>query len=895
MSTQGGTVALNYGYNWITGQKLQGITLQNTGNVNLDYTRIGFWLLGEGMMDGLVELWDTALGLLYYQSEFDNPAAFHFHPGCDAVIGSGSALVSTGGDQGVDQFWESLPTGLLPLHYNRWAYYAMRLKQVANGVTNPTQSNPDNWVDLNPIGLWRGLRCRTFTGSGSMTSFAFTRNPAWEFVDLVCRRKLFPEFLIDSVNGAQDLPAAVKARFDWGALAETAAYCGTTLSDGNLRFAGDFSFSSKTTLQSCISQILTSSRCFLRERNGQLSIVADQPRASVFTFSRKNADSLTATDGDVSVAPNLYNGVFRDLYAPACSDIASIVAQNGGSLVTTVAPHPFAVNDYVVLGNTGTNYDGNWQVTQTQAPDANGDSLQLVLGFKGTNYPANVGAGGLIGLRYSRFKERHPQFEHHAHQLAKGAVGVGIPRQRNRRSVDTDFGNCTWSQVSRVSYWQRIVALGADTQPYLTPAKLQIKVPLFAPDAAGSGAIALQIEPGDHVTIDSTLSSAYAGEYEVTLAPVEMLAAESSSGTVTPKAGNMTLTLRSYSDSNYPDVSPSDQPGIPTVPLLPGNTVSSTGFPLADGGTAAFFTGAGANATTFTIPDGFSNTNTMAWGSPQGYSDNINRNVHYLPDCDAYVSNRLLALLYNDGGAVANWSGDVNFSGIAWNATTSAVLSTSNGISWVEFTLLGGEKVIFGKGALASGTAITLPAGYTMANSVCLGFPKSSTDTGNGAHGFAAWVDSNGTISFTLADSSGHNWTGQATAFVVAWQNNKSSWTKSANGWASCPLPNGQTFAVLGASILDATCNGTNPTVYPTTNLFQVPTGAKIPQLAGMPATSLQVMTGPNGFVITSYDCNGVQQCSVDLTGKSVCVFSDDGGHSWAGSSGVFGLLCDKP
>ena len=108
----GQAIAWNYGYCWITGQKLQGRMLQNTNNDNLDWTRIGMWGLGAGEMDGCHELWDSGLQRLLYTSENDDPAHFHFHRGCDAVIGSGTAATSSGPDQGVDTLWQYLPAGI---------------------------------------------------------------------------------------------------------------------------------------------------------------------------------------------------------------------------------------------------------------------------------------------------------------------------------------------------------------------------------------------------------------------------------------------------------------------------------------------------------------------------------------------------------------------------------------------------------------------------------------------------------------------------------------------------------------------------------------------------------------------------------------------------------------
>src|SRR5260370_17957164 len=213
----GAAIALNYGYCWLTGQRLQYRTLLNTNNTYLDYTRIGMWGLGDGEMDGCEELWDSGLQRLLYTSENDDPTHFHFHRGCDAVIGSGQAAVSIGPDQGVDSFWNSLAPGIQPLNYNRIAYYALFLKLVNNNVIGGVQQgDPNDWADLNPVGLWRGIRCRIFDGTGQMIGYSFTTNPARHFVDVLLRRKIFPEYNINIINDPDDLTAGVRSHFDWG-------------------------------------------------------------------------------------------------------------------------------------------------------------------------------------------------------------------------------------------------------------------------------------------------------------------------------------------------------------------------------------------------------------------------------------------------------------------------------------------------------------------------------------------------------------------------------------------------------------------------------------------------------------------------------------------------------
>lgn len=63
-----------------------------------------------------------------------------------------------------------------------------------------------------------------------------------------------------------------------------------------------------------------------------------------------------------------------------------------------------------------------------------------------------------------------------------------------------------------------------------------------------------------------------------------------------------------------------------------------------------------------------------------------------------------------------------------------------------------------------------------------------------------------------------------------------------------------------------------------------------------MSSSSLQVMTGPNGFDLPdSHVAHGVKQCYVDDQLNSTCTFEDGEGNVWGGAAGTFSLLCDKP
>ncbi len=209
--TTGNPIPLHYGYRLLTGLRRSYYQVQDTGSSHTDYHRVGFWILGHGELDGCSELWINDV-LVWtaniasappYESIFtgqnwveclDNPTqpmVFNFHSGCDSVIGSGLTPSSSGPDQGCDVLWAQMPPAIQPLDYSRIAYYALMRKQPLQNQTNTHQNDPSQWTDINPIGLWRGLKCRLFDASGNQLGYAFTTNPAWQIVDVILRSMLF--------------------------------------------------------------------------------------------------------------------------------------------------------------------------------------------------------------------------------------------------------------------------------------------------------------------------------------------------------------------------------------------------------------------------------------------------------------------------------------------------------------------------------------------------------------------------------------------------------------------------------------------------------------------------------------------------------------------------------
>jgi hypothetical protein len=915
LDTVGTPAPLAYGYAWATGKRFAYYQLgepETTGNQDLDFTRVGLWLLGHGEWDGCQELWINDVlvwdGSTEVQSNWlgqiwtpclDNASqgmVFNFHRGADSVIGSGLVPRSNGPDQGTDVLFAQLPPAIQIQNFSRIAYYAIMRKQPIENQTNTHQNDPSQWTDIAPIGLWRALRCRLFDAEGNQTGYAFTTNPAWHFVDVLLRRKIFPDFGLDLVNGPDPLPQAMQNRFDWGSIYTAAQYFDEFLTNGRRRFEGSYSFSSQSTLQAVLEQILLCCRSFMAEYAGKISLNCDMPRSSVFTFSREHIlpGSWNANDEVVHKSANRYVATFRDLMVPACSQVQSFVWPT----VTTVDPHPFQPGDRICFGATDSPMDGGSWLVNT-VPDVINpgqpdevDPVTFTLVSKGENYPFALGAGGYIGLLYSRFSKRTPMFDHQANQFARGAVGLGIARQREKVKQGLDFATCTWDQAARLTMYERDKLLGIDPtndagqivpgSPYIVPPRVKFKTSMFAIDAFGN--LACAIRPGDHVTLDNTLNFQYTGEYEA-LDPLIVTPpgcqASGSGGAIAIKpddnSGEIEFSLGPYNEDVMYDESDPTQAGWPDVPGSdPGNNDSFTNIPLTDG-VFAFFTGLGTSGSKFQLPStGFPPANVLAWAGPAGYlfSDH-QMNTIALCNTDATLS---LILNYLDGDGNV-WNGDVNYACLTWLSVD--VPATSGGLNWLVLTLLGGEEICFGQGIVAGDGSFTveLPAGFTTDKMFAVAYPHDGvSDDGFCAHQVGAFVDDDQVVHLNYWDGV-HEWHGNASVLVFAWKNNMGSvTTESLDGgnWMQCTLTNGQIFGV--GTVLGVADGDT----------VTLPAGAG-------DGVTLEAMVGPSGWDLadSGHEATGVKTCYLDADNLIHMQFGNNTGSIvWSGAADVFALYC---
>jgi hypothetical protein len=909
-ATTGQPQPLGYGYVWATGKRHAYYTVQDSGYNGLDYTRVGFWLLGEGEWDGCAELWisdklawrgnngttSTWLGW-DWQTPLDYTAqgiVFHFHPGTDATSGQ----YSTGGDQGLDALWSLFPPAINQVPFSRIAYYGLMRKQPIIGQTSTTQSDSSQWTDINPIGLWRALKCRLFDANGKMTGYAWTRNPVWHWIDVRLRRKLMPWYNI-STSSIDDISTAVRACFDWDAIYSSAQYCDEQLSNGKPRFRGDYMFTSACSLQAIEEQIARVCRGYYTSYGGQDALCIDRPRSVAFTFKREHLlpGTFEANDQAVHTAGNRYVGQFRDLEVAASNTIASITcSSNGRPQVTTTDSHPFNDGDYVSIGATDTTYDSVWQVYSVPDVENSGtpeevDPTTLVLVRKGSNYPSSVGSGGKIGLLSSRFKERAPQFWHKANMWARGSVAIGVPRYRQKASVTIDLGTSTYDQASRICCYERDRALGPDTagadgtisSNYVTPPQISFSTSMFAKDDAGN--LVMEIVCGDHVAIDDTLSVPYAGDYEVEVKKVSVPTVETSgqNGSIAlspaQNSGEVHLTLRPYRTDIFYDSSDSTGCGWDIVPgSEPGGDESYTQIDLDDGGIFVFFASQADAGTQFDLPSsGFPSANMLAWASAAGTNVNYH-SARRIQLCSA-SSARLLTLTYNDDEG-HTWSGTVNYAGLAWLDTETT--TTTGNMTYVELTLKGGEQIAFGQGILADGDTIPVPSGYTLDPDFAVAFIHDQSSTGYSwvMHLVGAYVDSNSIVHVNTEDGEGHIWHGNASVLVFLYKNNDSGFTKetvSNTVWAHCTLSNGKKFGVGVAKNL---ANG---------SAFSLPT------VAG-DGTTLQTITGSSyGYNVSgSVHAQGVGACYLDNDLNAVIYFQNGSSTKWYGKLDAFGVYYES-
>jgi len=401
-----------------------------------DGTRVAFYMLGEGPWDSILRLWINNTRVTLPAS-----GTVHFHPGLDGEIGNGLAAVSTGGDQHVDQLFTLVPGGLDPITFSRYAWLALKVA--------PDPAAPS--ATLTVLADYQAMQVRQFDSSGNQTAFGWTQNWAWIICDFLIRKFVLRE---GKVN--QPLVAAELARFDWASFAAAATYYDAVLSGGQKRFSdGGVVFANDSeTADRALEQMLNISRSYILERNGKLSLYADQPRASVFTFTSDNVAPLSS-----KITPS-----------------ASVASSHGSK-----------------YANAGTlTFKGRKSNLRAAANRITATYRDLSIASGSTDDA-------------TRFAISTLKLDHEAHQRAVGARGPGLSVLPKITELALDLGVNTPERVWRIIDAMLVRQLGDDVD-----ANSAYNAPFSAEWTGFEDSLA--VEPGDVVTLDKSITEEFGGK-----------------------------------------------------------------------------------------------------------------------------------------------------------------------------------------------------------------------------------------------------------------------------------------------------------------------------------------------------------------------------------------------
>lgn len=684
---------LAYGYNRARGNN---VLLQQLASNN----RITFYILGDGEWAGPDTVWVNSKPI-----NLADTTLFHFHPGIDGVLGSGLNPTSTGGDQAVDAFFSNLPASYQRLTFSRKAYIALNVP--------PDPGAPN--ANLDVVGDYRCLKVRIFDANGNQTGYQFSTNGAWQILDLILRKMLKPEWnpVLTAAAGG-DLTAQEKLRIDFPSVVDSAAWCDFQIGNGLKRWESSVAFPRTVKMQQAVAQMQTMSQLFVHESFGKIYIRADKPRSSTFLLTSDHVVPGTTKFDKVDLhgTTNRLIASFNDLMPQDQADIdtvanSGIVRSSNQVTVKTIGTHPYLVGDNVQIWNQQTDLTLNaiWPITSV--PDANH------FGFAQGGPNETVG-GGSTGTPESRFAQRSSTVDHERHQNAIGQRGLNLNAVFRRLPLNIDFGNNTMERVTRALNFLKIRNLGVDAVPYNAPRTGKLSVFFDSVDSSYR-ALAAQLV-GDILTVDSTVSEEFQGDYEIIEATVVLPSQSSSSnnsggsGAAQNDVPTIDLKLLQYIPSAFSDVSTSDttvKASISRRGLSPITAVDSSGIQRL----AGTFRNNPTNVNGY-----FTGSNPL---SQSGTSTTINVGSSAIQYGDGQVS-------YNSGsvnpGSYGTWIVyciDLSFAGgsvVYLATTTKSTLTSSNGVVFfgqISTSSGGGGLGIGGGGGscFSGGTRVRTPAG----------------------------------------------------------------------------------------------------------------------------------------------------------------------------------------
>jgi len=259
-------------------------------NKNDDGNTILLVALGEGEWDALEMLWVNGKAI-----NVADTSIVHFHPGLDGEVGA--ETIPGTRNQKVCSFF---PAGLTGTTFSRTAYIAFKL------APDPTAPS----ADFDVRGIYRTRRVRLFDRLGNQTGYTWSANPAWQLLDAYISLHLKPYGVVNEA-----LTAAEKARINFSAFFDAAAYCDQDIGTGKKRFESHVAFVDNTNLGAVFETLLALCRGYLLEQDERLRLYIDQPRASIFTFDADNIlqFSLSFSEKDTRGMINQLVVKIRDL------------------------------------------------------------------------------------------------------------------------------------------------------------------------------------------------------------------------------------------------------------------------------------------------------------------------------------------------------------------------------------------------------------------------------------------------------------------------------------------------------------------------------------------------------------------------------------------------------
>lgn len=503
---------------------------------------------------------------------FNNPTNFAFHTGQWSTKGLGNAATSAAVyGQNLDQWFPQYPTVTPPQALSGMTYTAYKLP----GTTYALGPTPESvYGTLVGVGIWRTTRCRMFDDLGNVVAYGFTCNPAWHIVEAILRYKIKPQQ--PPIAG---LNAAERACFNWPSIVTFAARNDYILPNGNPRFFFSGIFAADTTLANIIETILRCSRAYMRVTNGQIYLIGDDQRDTVFTLSANHLvpGTLKLSKKDVSQLPNQFVARYRSIDMPAVAEVttATYGNTNGDSQyalhLVSPTPSPFLAGDIVTYGGAvDASFDGSYRVAEPDSGSPN-YTLNYIPNETYIDYgiaeTSGSTTGGYLGTNDARFAEYAPAtVNHRSHQKLIAQQAPGLSPQPKIKPVYYDMANSTFDQVNRIMKFERDSSLGPDTGvTWIAPISGTLTCYLDAVDSAGNRIA--NVERHDVITLDDWISPEFAGLYVVKNRTVRA----PSNGVL----ATVDLEIVTYYSDAYTDVS--DPPGDYYL-TVPGTGFQLTGF-----------------------------------------------------------------------------------------------------------------------------------------------------------------------------------------------------------------------------------------------------------------------------------------------------------------------------